>query len=242
MATYQLMKMKRKDLDDVNDEFSDFSLSSPARKIRRLDAELPPIIEEDETEMPLELEHGVSRGMEEHLQPPVIEELPTVPDSEERAIVLFKPVNNTFPQSPSSFSVDPHVISELKNKGMWSTGSGPIVQLADESDDNKSKDASESSKCLAVIPWIPSKQLHQTHEPDAGQGMVSESMDTDEMVGATMEIEDSVPHSSLGQQRPFEDNGMMMLGNEGVQHQWQQPHCMFPQPLENTTTPIVWYR
>lgn len=30
------MKMKRKDLDQINDEFSDFSLSSPARKIRRL--------------------------------------------------------------------------------------------------------------------------------------------------------------------------------------------------------------
>lgn len=30
------MKMKRKDLDQFNDEFSDFSLSSPARKIRRL--------------------------------------------------------------------------------------------------------------------------------------------------------------------------------------------------------------
>lgn len=29
-------KMKRKDLDQVNDDFSDFSLSSPARKIRRL--------------------------------------------------------------------------------------------------------------------------------------------------------------------------------------------------------------
>lgn len=30
------MKLKRKDLDQVNDDFSDFSLSSPARKIRRL--------------------------------------------------------------------------------------------------------------------------------------------------------------------------------------------------------------
>ena len=28
--------MKRKDLDQFNDEFSDFSLSSPAWKIRRL--------------------------------------------------------------------------------------------------------------------------------------------------------------------------------------------------------------
>ncbi|KAK1289388.1 hypothetical protein QJS10_CPB18g00049 [Acorus calamus] len=41
-------KMKRRDLDEVNDEFSEFSLSSPARKIRRLDLELPPIMEEEE--------------------------------------------------------------------------------------------------------------------------------------------------------------------------------------------------
>lgn len=34
----QSIKMKRKELelDDVSDDFSDFSLSSPARKIRRL--------------------------------------------------------------------------------------------------------------------------------------------------------------------------------------------------------------
>lgn len=30
------MKMKRKDLDEVNDDFSGFSLSSPSTKIRRL--------------------------------------------------------------------------------------------------------------------------------------------------------------------------------------------------------------
>lgn len=38
MAGYNClpMKMKRKEIDRVNNDFSDFSLSSPARKIRRL--------------------------------------------------------------------------------------------------------------------------------------------------------------------------------------------------------------
>ena len=37
MASYlSLKKMKRKELEEVSDDFSDFSLSSPARKIRRL--------------------------------------------------------------------------------------------------------------------------------------------------------------------------------------------------------------
>ncbi|KAE8657966.1 hypothetical protein F3Y22_tig00116976pilonHSYRG00207 [Hibiscus syriacus] len=55
-------KFKRKNIDQVNDDFSDFSLSSPATKIRRLDADLPPIIEED-----------------------------SFPENHERAIVLFYP-------------------------------------------------------------------------------------------------------------------------------------------------------
>lgn len=36
MAGFLSVKMKRKDLEEVNDDFSEFSLSSPARKIRRL--------------------------------------------------------------------------------------------------------------------------------------------------------------------------------------------------------------
>lgn len=36
MEDFTGFKLKRKDLEDVNDDFSDFSLSSPARKIRRL--------------------------------------------------------------------------------------------------------------------------------------------------------------------------------------------------------------
>lgn len=36
MAGFGLMKTKRKDLEEVYDEFSEFSLNSPARKIRRL--------------------------------------------------------------------------------------------------------------------------------------------------------------------------------------------------------------
>ncbi|KAK9098313.1 hypothetical protein Syun_025358 [Stephania yunnanensis] len=50
-----MMKMKRKDLEEVVDDFTDFYLTSPARKIRRLDAELPPIMEEDEPGIPIGL-------------------------------------------------------------------------------------------------------------------------------------------------------------------------------------------
>ncbi|KAG8380915.1 hypothetical protein BUALT_Bualt06G0066300 [Buddleja alternifolia] len=56
MENYLPMKLKRKDLEDVNDDFSDFSLFSPARKIRRLDFELPPIIEDEECEIAVAFE------------------------------------------------------------------------------------------------------------------------------------------------------------------------------------------
>lgn len=81
---------------------------------------MPPIIEEvEEPEIPMTFEqastytsfgnNGVNRGL-------VIEELP---ENEERAIVLFKPMNNTPPMhSPSNFSVkvDPQFINGFKSK------------------------------------------------------------------------------------------------------------------------------
>ncbi|CAH8363214.1 unnamed protein product [Eruca vesicaria subsp. sativa] len=95
MAGYDCvpMKMKRKEIDRVNDDFSDFSLSSPAKKIRRLDLDLPPIKEEEVV-------------MEEHVSPP--------PENEERAIVLFKPPTPHHHQ-PHLF-VDRSLISGLKNR------------------------------------------------------------------------------------------------------------------------------
>jgi len=87
-------KLKRKDIDQVNDDFSDFSLSSPATKIRRLDAELPPIIEEEE---------------------PFVE-------NHEKAIVLFNPFlhpnlhNHLRSPSTLSLSLNSDLISGFKSK------------------------------------------------------------------------------------------------------------------------------
>ncbi|VVA99099.1 unnamed protein product [Arabis nemorensis] len=92
MAGYDClpMKMKRKDIDRVNDDFSDFSLSSPARKIRRLDLDLPPIMEE--------------------------EEIQSAPVNEERAIVLFKPPQHHCQPSSGQLFVDRNLISGFKNR------------------------------------------------------------------------------------------------------------------------------
>uniref|UniRef100_A0A7C9CDU6 Uncharacterized protein n=1 Tax=Opuntia streptacantha TaxID=393608 RepID=A0A7C9CDU6_OPUST len=113
------MKLKRKDLHEVNDDFSDFSLSSPARKIRRLDAELPPIIEEEEAEIPLGYGHSVSQGAisngaGEELKALDIEELPFVSENEDKALVPFNPMNGLL-HSATNYSVDPNLISCFKS-------------------------------------------------------------------------------------------------------------------------------
>ncbi|XP_057421453.1 uncharacterized protein LOC130715377 [Lotus japonicus] len=95
MAGHRLLK--RKGVDEISHDFSDFSLSSPATKIRRLDSAslLPPIVEEDD-------------------QPPSF-------TNDERALVLFKPLHH---HSPSSYSltVDSELLSEIKNQQLpWWT-------------------------------------------------------------------------------------------------------------------------
>lgn len=87
---------------------------------------LPPIIEEvEEPEIPIAFEqattypsfgsNAVKRGL-------VIEELPSVPANEERAIVLFKPMNTQPMHSPSNFSVkvDPQFLNGFKSKSLVS--------------------------------------------------------------------------------------------------------------------------
>lgn len=83
---------------------------------------MPPIIEEvEEPEIPIAFaqaatdpsfgNNGGNRGV-------VIEELPSVPENEERAIVLFKPMNTHLVHSPSNFSVkvDLQFINGFKSK------------------------------------------------------------------------------------------------------------------------------
>lgn len=97
----------------MNDDFSDFSLSSPASKIRRLDLDLPPIMEEEVV-------------MEDH------DHIQSSPQNEERAIVLFKPPPQHHHQ-PHLF-VDRSLISGLKNRFLHDVG------VADEEDYKANKE------------------------------------------------------------------------------------------------------
>lgn len=215
-----MKKMKRKDLelDEFSDDFSDFSLSAPARKIRRLDAELPPIMEEEEA---------------------AVEDLELSPNNEEMAIVLFKPVNAPFIQhSPSnlSFSVDSELISGFKkDQFLQKRQSGPINSADEEEASNAA-----TRGCLAVVPWVPSQlppmPATQMEAPEA-----SELMEAEETGATTMDIEEDYNNPGIGQVHPSVNVCGEMPGSEGL-HQWQQQHCMMPQFPQNTSTPITWFR
>ncbi|CAN4096627.1 unnamed protein product [Withania somnifera] len=232
--------MKRKDLEDVYDEFSDFSLSSPARKIRRLDAELPPIIEEvEDPEIPIAFEQAatypsfgnnvVNRGL-------VIEELPSVPENEKRAIVLFNPMNTPPVHSPSNFfvEVDPRFINGFKSQFFWENRANAF-----KSADNgaREQDSSSTKECRAVVPWVPSQLPSAEQAEIVGQPGISDMMDAEDIEGVAMDVEDS---SVNAEPRTAVEAGAISV-NEGLHH-WQQQHCMTAQLPQNTSTLISWYQ
>ncbi|XP_023515914.1 uncharacterized protein LOC111779940 [Cucurbita pepo subsp. pepo] len=243
------MKMKRKDLDQFNDEFSEFSLSSPARKIRRLDVGLPPIIEEEEPpeiavlgNEPLMPENFVVGG--NGLR---IEELPDASsvsasacatgdrpfrDNHERAIVLFNAVNTPFLQSsPFSVSVDPDIISGLKSKIVRENCCDGRLKFGENDEEMGTE-----NKNLAVVPWVPRLQVPATTTMDVAQEEAPQLMEAEEEVGeATMEVEDE----NLSSQRAYGYGGM---DGASAIHQWHQQHCMIQQLPQQTSSPITWFR
>ncbi|CAE6199921.1 unnamed protein product [Arabidopsis arenosa] len=224
MEENERLSMKRKDFDRVNDEFSDFSLSSPARKIRRLDVDLPPIMEEEEIDLPM--------------QDTSAEEIELEPVNNDRAIVLFKPLHYQHPSSSGNLFVDRDLISGFKNRFLRD------VSIAD---DNHYEDQ-RSNKCQAVVCWNPSQSTYSQPIGTFQQPRTLEITELDEtgedavMDDAANEIEEdngsatlSFPHEGQ-QQEPTFGFGL---------HQWQQQqNCMIPQlpQVSTTPTPITWFR
>lgn len=91
---------------------------------------------------------------------------------------------------------------------------------------------------MAVVPWIPS-QFPPAPGIELLQTEGSEAMEAEEMGDGTMEIEDANESYPVGQEQAHGYAGQSTC--EGFQ-QWQQPHCMAPQPPQSVSTPLVWYR
>lgn len=207
MASSGHFKLLKRKLDgtvvQIGDDFSDFSLSSPATKIRRLDPELPPIVEEEGESLPV--------------------------PNDERALVLFKPMNL---HSPSDFSLtlSSDLISHIKNNQLsWS-------KQCDYSDNQYQNE--EDNRRFAIVPWVP--QPSTSCSEDKNNSNTIELMEADEMgeeqedEGAMMDVEQEDNNSS-------NYNYPAMLN---LHHQAEgfQQHCFLPQIPQNTSTPITWTR
>ncbi|KAJ4958558.1 hypothetical protein NE237_025669 [Protea cynaroides] len=225
MTGYSSMKMKRKDLEEVYDEFSEFSLSSPARKIRRLDAELPPIMEEEETpeislgfDQPHSIDLGISSAQQ--VEAVVTEALPYARLNEERALVLYKPMNKPLVE----ITVNSDLIPGWRNHVLWPGQTKEARKVEDEATDTR-KNTFIKNDQLAVVPWVPS-QLPLNTGTETPTVEVSEQMETEGVDSTMMEIED--------------DNELTGGQSRESWQQWQQQHCMSPGLPRDTSTPIMW--
>lgn len=92
---------------------------------------------------------------------------------------------------------------------------------------------------MAVIPWVAQTQFSPPTDTDVSQTEDSDLMEADDnQEQTTMDIEDN-NNFNVGEGQSFGFGEMR--GSEGVGY-LQPPHCMIPQPPQNTSTPITWFR
>ncbi|XP_074585818.1 uncharacterized protein LOC141841550 [Curcuma longa] len=231
MTRFWQGKLKRKDLEEVYDDFAEFSLSSPARKIRRLDADLPPILELGEPtsistcNQPFQQEKSSASSSDvPKFETTVNVRMHVHPlDNEERAIVLYKPV-----EIPLMLSPEPTSFSLQINQNFM-VGLNHVFKPGHL--DSKHKDQLEGAQdsCLAVIPWIPS----QVSSSSGTEGFVSGSQLTQEQKEAE---DDEVAFMEIEEDRQQATSGG--LGSEGFQQ--QQQHCLNAQLPPKSSNSVMW--
>ncbi|XP_074586136.1 uncharacterized protein LOC141841842 [Curcuma longa] len=183
--------MKRKDLEEVYDEFMDFSLSSPARKIRRLDAgEFPPIMEAAETASAMTIDDTLScvSDIATPSWDSVLEDSPPNPsDNEERAIVLYKPVESPLFSSPGSTNLSLRVASDFIHclKSKRSESSIPFyTRSGNQRFQAEEEEAEADSSSLAIVPWAASQAAM------AVSGFAGDPMEAEDAEATSMQVED----------------------------------------------------
>uniref|UniRef100_A0ACD5TCN2 Uncharacterized protein n=1 Tax=Avena sativa TaxID=4498 RepID=A0ACD5TCN2_AVESA len=218
---------KRKELEQVVDGLSDFSLSAPAAKSRRLDPGLPPILEEPPAHS-IQYQHEMLGGeISSGVTVPIVEDMidGTMPchlSSEDMALVLYKPVNKPallgLNIASPSIIVSSDLIRGLKNQPF---NQGNSHGLEDNSP--------ERSNCLALVPWAPQRIAMTSSwsaSPPENVEMFEEPMDADETEATSMDVEET-PQAIPG-----------CIDGANL-HQWHQ-HCMTPPSLPNPSAPVMW--
>ncbi|CAN6277542.1 unnamed protein product [Urochloa humidicola] len=219
---------KRKELEQVVDGLSDFSLSGPAVKSRRLDPGLPPIMEEEPPSPSMafqmlgeKINSGVNMPSLEVMMEGVMSQHTP---SEDKALVLYKPVDNSVAFGPgissSSFIVSSDLIRGLKSHAFNQVN---YHELEDESP--------ERSNSLALVPWKPPQISIRSDEWAASEPESAQTsevlMEADETEVTSMDFEEAPEATARG------------LDGDNI-HQWQ--HCMTLPSLPNPSAHVMWSR
>ncbi|KAI4316184.1 hypothetical protein L6164_024188 [Bauhinia variegata] len=237
--------MKRKDVEELFQDFSSISLSHSPRKSRRLDPDLFMIMDEDLVvssthDFPQGLSQeqpGTNSGREHSEDAESLDTVPMSNASEERALVLYDPANTPFLKSPSSpefsITVKANLIPGLKDYLLWRfTRSECTVE---EEKEIKEKKCEASNDCSAVVPWIAfhSPTMYLDKSPATGQQYLQqEEVELMDMDGSYVRNWDD--------EKPMEIVDKVEAAGESSQ--WQQQYCMIPNILQrkNTFTPLSW--
>ncbi|KAL5201367.1 hypothetical protein ABZP36_035721 [Zizania latifolia] len=227
--------LKRKDadgpglgVDDVS--ASGFPVSSRATKIRRLDAEVPPVVPGVGVQPPPPPPRPVE-GLGVAEVPMCGDEVPVAvapAPNEERAIVLYSPADAARnlllgPLRPDApLRVSPDWIHGLKSTMLRETTDHRALFAL----------ARDESSNLAMVPWVPS---HSQEASTAAAAMAAEMMDAEDTEATPMEVEqDGASHPGSA--------GVAQQGESQAPYQWPQ-HCMVQQPLPAASyqpSPVTW--
>ncbi|KAL0410309.1 UNVERIFIED_CONTAM: Isoamylase 1, chloroplastic [Sesamum latifolium] len=172
MVGYFQLKMKRrKDVEDVSDDFAEFSLSPRSWKIPRLVTHYSPlsfsILKEEEPEVPVAFEQSQPqerRFGRNAIRSSRTDEFRSGPEDE---------------TSNFSISVDPDLISGLKDQVLWSNKSNSLRVASDEPA-TTDRDSSSSNGHLAVVPRVALQFISTPRAEFPSQSDKCETMDAEE--------------------------------------------------------------
>eukprot|EP01018_Ginkgo_biloba_P027633 Gb_18529 [translate_table: standard] len=254
MAGTYTGRLKRKDVGEVAMDYICGDDLAPSKKMR-VDPGFPSIFDNGPDfvmacdDLPVEIS-----PQPQPTEPFVmVPEPPPVVPNEEKALVLYKPVNPPiFPGGPAAGSADLPIkfnANCLPNyQATWQMNS--MVNMPDlfrfvrapdsawNSENLKRSESNPVDNRLAVVPWVPSQFPSATQESSSNEKLSCDngiecidSMPVEDEDAISME-EDPMqppPSSTIACTGVTNETGI-----EGVQ--WQ--HCMTPQPPQNTQ--VMW--
>ncbi|RLN35147.1 uncharacterized protein C2845_PM03G01860 [Panicum miliaceum] len=234
--------LKRKGAEGPQPWLDVDGVPAPATKIRRLDAEVPPVeaavsapLVEPGASVPFVVEEVLMSG--DVAQPAAAVSVAAPVVNDERAIVVYQPAEAARgllhgPLRPGpSLRVSPDWIHGLRSTMLQEASNHRALfeELA----------ARDENLNLAVVPWAPAQVHAHAH---AASATAAEMMDADQDGdGASMEVE----HDVGG--RPTPQAGGAVQGEAFYHHQQQWPpqHCVAPQQVQLPAasyqpSPVTW--